>query len=92
MINGLETLHEYTNNNNNNFCLINFLNITIVLNFQQNIAFPTLDVEDLFGFGNVMMHLQPFGMRLDTLADNQLLSTLESLLIDAAPKNRSILM
>jgi hypothetical protein len=36
-----------------------------------------------------MMHLQPFGMRLDTLADSLPLSTLESLLIDAAPKNRS---
>lgn len=80
---------KYINNNyNNNFCLINFLNITIVLNFQQNIAFPTLDVEDLFGFGNVMMHLLLFGMLLDTLVDNLPLSTLESLLIDAAPKNR----
>lgn len=76
---------------NTNFCLINFLNITIVLNFQQNTAFPVSVSEDsqfVFALILARMHLRCLvgKQRRHTLVNNQPLWALVSPLIDAAPK------
>lgn len=73
---------------NTNFCLINFLNITIVLNFQQNTVFPVSVSEGCrcdFVI-SVRMQLTCLVGRRHTWVNNRLLWALVSPLIDAAPK------